>query len=547
MFYNLINTLKRRVILELQDSFSKHPVYSKVVPFIQNKFAFDERPQFGIVVKGSSANKVQLSADNFKGTVQSHVMLAYVGAPTYPLEWVREDLATVRANGDHMPIAPGVYFIEILTAPTNPTEPGTYAVDPLLTQTDEPVLRFQSGIEREAQLQNIPVQRTLRMWLNRRVLLAEGKDFTVNYTDGSITFIARFEQNDFVVASYRYAAPSFGPVNWYWNTADFKALPGVVLAFGKRGKAGDKVAVVVYPDREDTANAYGGRFDVSFDLDVITTDANQTEEVADLAIMYMWGEKRSGLSFDGIEIVDMSMGGEAEETYDETADVNYYTSSLALQLQVEWEIHIPLPFTISRVTSGTAPAGLEGGNAPVMQIATSDLVFQTVPIIDGRNHAFERITLPNIASERRATVPKYTFECVYCEVRFERTLKMGNHTEYQCPACEEQAPRVLDGFAFAFAPGGSAAANSGVHDHDYPTADKVVGRDADARWEVMRDREAAKAELRKKAGTTGISRFNDKDGTIEYTTMTKSTIEARRKLADAAIAKVRGQKAVSGR
>jgi hypothetical protein len=89
MYYYLIGALKRRLILELQDSFSRHAIYQKITPFIQNKFAFSERPQFGIVVKGSSANKVQLSADNFIGTVQSHVMLAYVDQPAHPIEWHR--------------------------------------------------------------------------------------------------------------------------------------------------------------------------------------------------------------------------------------------------------------------------------------------------------------------------------------------------------------------------------------------------------------------------------------------------------------------------
>jgi hypothetical protein len=392
MFYNLVNSLKRRIILELQDSFSRHPIYAKVAPNIQNKFSFEQRPQFGIVVKGSSANKVQLSADNFKGTVQSHVMLAYVGEPTYPLEWVREDLKTIEANGGYMPTMPGVYYMEILTAPTTPNEPGTYALDPLVTVPDEALLHFVSGIEQEAQLQNLPVKKTLRLWLNRRVLLAEGRDYSVNYASGAIRFLARFDPGSMVTASYRYAVPSIGPIDWYWNTADFTTLPGVTLAFGKRAKAGDKVAVVVHSERRDVANAYGGRFDVSLDLDVISTDPNQLEEIADLSVMYLWGEKRSGLSFDGIEVVDVSMGGEAEDTYDEQAELMYYTGSLSVQLQAEWEIHIPLPLTITRVMPAGAEDGLAGANAPPLQVATSDLLFQTVPVNVGRNNSFERIT-----------------------------------------------------------------------------------------------------------------------------------------------------------
>src|SRR5574338_1269213 len=146
MYYYLVAALKRRLVLELKDSFSKHPIYEKIVPNIQNRYAFDERPQFGIVVKGSSANKVSLAADNHLGTIDSHVMLAYVGEAAYPIEWVREDLAAVRANNDVMPIRAGIYYIEILTVPTTAAGIGTFVVDPLIEVTDEAVLVFQSGI-----------------------------------------------------------------------------------------------------------------------------------------------------------------------------------------------------------------------------------------------------------------------------------------------------------------------------------------------------------------------------------------------------------------
>lgn len=389
MFYYLINSLKKRLIDELQDSFSKHPIYDKIVPFIQNRFAFDERPQYGIVVKGSTANKVQLAADNFLGTVKSHVMLAYVPPAAYPIEWVREDLEAVRHNGDVMPTAPGVYYLEILSVPENVTDTGTFVIDPLLTVSDEAVLHFISGIEREAQLQNIPVRKTVRLWQDRRFLLKEGEDYTLDYVTGAVRFIGRFPQDAIVTADYRYATQSIGPVNYQWNNTDFKTLPGVVMAFGKRGKVGDKVAVVVYPDRVDTANAYGGRWDINFDLSVIVAnDTNAMEEIADLAVMYMWGEKRSNLSFDGIELTDFTMSGEAEESYDETADIRYYTASLSASFQSNWEIHIPLPLTISKVAPGDTGNGSPPGIAGDIP---GGLYFATVPVAVGRNDAFERI------------------------------------------------------------------------------------------------------------------------------------------------------------
>lgn len=397
MYYNLIGSMKRRLVLELKDSFSEHPIYSKIVPWIQDRYAFDERPQMGIVVKGASANKVQLSADNFLGSVDSHVMLAYLGAPVYPLEWVREDLACIRANGDQMPTPPGIYYIEILESPVDAQSLGKYIIDPLLTVNDEPVLRFLTGIETEGQLQHLPVQGTLRLWENRKFLLQEGIHYTLDYATGAIEFLERASPGSTVTADYRYAVQSVGPIDYQWNRADFETLPGVVLAFGKRGKVGDKVAVVVYGDRVETAKAYGGRFDISFELDILTRDTIQTEEIADLVYMYLWVQKRDLLSFEGIEITDVTIGGEAEEVADETGDEYTYSASMSIQIQSDWESHVPLPLTITRATATTAAADARAKVSDRIQDSTiigdvqNSLVFSTMTVIAGRNNNFERI------------------------------------------------------------------------------------------------------------------------------------------------------------
>jgi len=367
------------------------------VPFIQNRFAFTERPQYGIVVKGSSANKVVLSADNFMGSIMSHVMLAYVAAPVYPLEWVKEDLACLQANNEVMPTPPGIYYLEILSVPDTAQAEGTFIIDPLITVNDEPVLRFVSGIENEAQLQQLPIQGTLRLWENRKFLLVEGEHYQVDYTTGAIHLLSPSTAGSILTADYRYAVPSVGPITFQWNKSDFTTLPGVVLAFGKRAKVADKVAVVVYEDRVEAAKAYGGKFEASFDLDVIARDETQMEEMADLTLMYLWGEKRDPLSSEGIEITDVSMGGESEEVYDETGDDYFYNASLTIQVQADWEIHIPLPLTISRVTATTAemdkaavPLDPTQGTTIVGDVR-NQLFFATIPVIAGRNNNFERI------------------------------------------------------------------------------------------------------------------------------------------------------------
>jgi putative FmdB family regulatory protein len=139
-------------------------------------------------------------------------------------------------------------------------------------------------------------------------------------------------------------------------------------------------------------------------------------------------------------------------------------------------------------------------------------------------------------------MPKYVFECAGCTLCFERSFKMGDHVDHPCPSCGNPAPRVIEGFAFQFTGTGGAPGNTGVHDLDYPTADKIVGRDADLRKEVLSARDEAKNGLRKQAGINGLQRINGEDGSIEYHAMNKPTIEARRKLADQAIQAARARK-----
>jgi putative FmdB family regulatory protein len=133
-------------------------------------------------------------------------------------------------------------------------------------------------------------------------------------------------------------------------------------------------------------------------------------------------------------------------------------------------------------------------------------------------------------------MPKYVFECQGCDnLRFERSLKMGDHPTHVCPLCKEDAPRVISSFGFAFQGGGSAPANSGVHDLDYPSADKVVGRSAHDRWSTYVDRDQVKKKVRKVGQAPELMR-TDGEGYTEYTAMPKTLKEKRGSLVDLAVA-----------
>jgi hypothetical protein len=70
----LTNALKKRVIKELRKILYDHPRYRADSNNVQNKYAFEERPQRGIIVNDASADRVRLSADNYMGRITSFVM-----------------------------------------------------------------------------------------------------------------------------------------------------------------------------------------------------------------------------------------------------------------------------------------------------------------------------------------------------------------------------------------------------------------------------------------------------------------------------------------
>lgn len=142
-------------------------------------------------------------------------------------------------------------------------------------------------------------------------------------------------------------------------------------------------------------------------------------------------------------------------------------------------------------------------------------------------------------------MPKYSFVCDTCVLGFERSLKMGEHPHYPCPSCKADATRVWEdtGLAFGFTDSSNnAPANSGVHKEDYPTADHLIGKDAEKRWGVLHEREKVKAAAREQGGSHALIRTTA-DEFIDYEPMSNVGRDARRKLARATIDAVRAQKA----
>lgn len=344
------------MILELRRFWSYHPRYKDIVDNIQGKYSFEQRPQYGIVLKTSSANHVQFSADQFQGTVESHVFKAGVGnSPGLSVEWVQEDAVAIQNNDGHFPSPPGIYYIEVVEAdPTPPysKEPSyQFYVDPLLEVQDESLIK--SG-PFTWQTQNPFLTGTLRLYqMPGSIELVEGINYTASPGTGEVTVTNPLNAREWLSADYRYPAPTTGPWGIKENFANKDAIPGVTMVFGRRIEKDDRLAIVVHDRRQPTAEEFGGKWEINVDFDVIASDVQSQQEISDATIMYLWGVARNRLSTEGIEITQVSFGGETEEVRDETGDDYYYNASFSVTLLTDWAIHVPIAQVIRKVTPQT--------------------------------------------------------------------------------------------------------------------------------------------------------------------------------------------------
>jgi hypothetical protein len=358
MYYFLTEATKRRMILELRRYWSYHPRYKDIVEYIQGKYAFDQRVPYGIVVKSSSANQVQLSSDNFQGTVESYCYkMGYKDLPGLSVEWVREDSLAIQENRGVFPSPPGIYFMEVLErqghTPPYSTQPQfEFIVEPLYEVKDESLLKENAFTWHTG---NPFLPGGIRVFqMPGSIELLPIINYTANPEEGSITLVSPVGPKDWLSADYYYPGETTGPWNIQENFAHRSAIPGVVLAFGRRVEAGDKLAVVVHDYRQPTALEYGGKWEINLDFDIVAQDVQSQQEIADQTLMYLWGVARNRLSTEGIEITNVSMGGESEEVRDETGDDYYYMASISVTMLTDWSIHVPLERVITAVTPQTA-------------------------------------------------------------------------------------------------------------------------------------------------------------------------------------------------
>lgn len=334
MFYQLTGYAKRKMISSLREFWANQPGYEFLVDSIQGKYSFKERPHHAIIVKAGGGDPLLLAADNKIGVMKSRSFLARVpNSPGVSALWVREDnLAVGRGK---FPSRPGAYFCEI-------TGTNEMHVDPLY---DAPRERLHP-INQRATLRHLPVAQTLRVFELPSERRLEHQEYTLDEETGELTFTEAPPSQVSWYAEYKYPGESSGPWPLKPLHAVNKPIPGVVIAFGNKIPVGDRFAVVVTEDAQENYDVYGGQWEITLDLDVVATDVNEQEEIADRTAVYILGVLKTQLSDDGIELSRISLGGESEEIRDENGDDYFYNSSMSVTMTTNWEFYVPRPISL---------------------------------------------------------------------------------------------------------------------------------------------------------------------------------------------------------
>lgn len=180
--------------------------------------------------------------------------------------------------------------------------------------------------------------------------LVRNVDYSIDYATGEITLLQPLPSRMRLTADYRYDPDvEMGPYTVAPYQEVHNAIPGVVLCVGRRAKVGDRNIVIVSQFREEQARIYGGHWEMSISLGVISKDPMQMEEMTDQIVNHLWGIRKNVLEFEGITLLRVEPTGESEEVYIESTQDLYYESSVDISVQTEWQEFVPYQYDISKI------------------------------------------------------------------------------------------------------------------------------------------------------------------------------------------------------
>jgi hypothetical protein len=435
MYQNLLYAVKKRMMDEVEMAFQNHPVFNDKV-LVRHKFPYQERIQYGALLRSSSASLMRMSPDNYLAELYSHVRLTKSdNFPGLAIEWVREnhpnvteymiseDVSnqlnpTVRMFQTSQPILKGPgntayadnigqidlmingtpvlaefvdgktgtvmlskpapsqalvqvsYYFRRIAPPgiyvfyfdsdTQFTVGTIYIVDGELaiekttgTETDV-TLKHDRIYHKEIEGKGIEGSESF-YWLyknsNVPIPLVPGKDYSLEYSTGKITFLEAVPKGYQLVANYKWIPNPFlsQPYEFNSNWESHTIIPGVVLAIGRRAKAGDRQAIIVSQNQELQAKIYGGHWTMSFEFAIIAKDPMQMAEMADQIINWLWAVRKNVLEFEGITLNSVEPTGETEEVHIDTTGDMYYETSISIEVQTEWQEFVPYDVVIKDV------------------------------------------------------------------------------------------------------------------------------------------------------------------------------------------------------
>lgn len=187
------------------------------------------------------------------------------------------------------------------------------------------------------------IPKSVDVWVKQDLL--DHKDFTFDSQTNDLVLLIQPSEELELKVSYYYSLETQGPYDFTAYEANNSAIPGCILSFAKQAEVGGKQLVFISDKAEPTAAEYGGKFRVTFSLDVVALDPIQQEEITDLAAMYLLALKER-FDSEGLIMEEVSIQGEAEEPYDENTTDQYYMASIGVTFLTDWHIRKALPFKI---------------------------------------------------------------------------------------------------------------------------------------------------------------------------------------------------------
>ena len=278
------------------------------------------------------------------------------------------------------------------------TEDNQFEVDQLLCVEGETEIENTLGTETSLILPHSNIaDGSDRLYLLSRngsqpIILTKGTDYTLDILTSTVTFLTPLLKNLKLLADYRYKGITTGPYTFAPYEEIDKAINGVVISIGRRAKKGDKQVVLLSNFREPMAQVYGGHWDMTLSLGVISKDSIQSGEMSDFLAEDFWGNKKNILEFEGITMTSITPSGETEEVFDSVSNDMYYETNVDINLMTEWQKFVPYLYKIKDL-------GIDLRGYPKMSdfYVTKNLTLEPITIISDQR---EVIKYPIVGYER---------------------------------------------------------------------------------------------------------------------------------------------------